>query len=333
MAVSQCDDQIIIANIIFEFFVYPQILTNVFYVITEQETKTITEDTPQQENSNVEVSPEPATTDAEHAEELDVEFLSALGDSAPDTPIYGEKIHETLAQRWLPILRRGIPKEAKETLLKEQTIPENCKLLRAPVLNPEISAALIESTRNRDKKIEAQQQQLGLGITAISRAMNILVTGGEDKQTKVQAVKIMSDACRILSDLHYVETKSRINLITPALDKSFTNLIQDMERDESLFGSKLADKIKASKTIEKQGLQIKKATGTQKAPVPSTSQTASTSRTRYQGNWTTPSRYQPSSNRGGRGGAQRTSLATQRASNTTTQAKNSYNKQRAAPRQ
>lgn len=79
--------------------------------------------------------------EVDHAEELDVEFLSALGDSTPDTPKYGEKIHETLAKRWLPILRRGIPKEAKETLLKEQKIPENCKLLRAPELNPEISAA------------------------------------------------------------------------------------------------------------------------------------------------------------------------------------------------
>lgn len=281
----------------------------------------------------MEVPPEPATTDVEHVEELDVEFLSALGDSTPDTPTYGEKIHETLAQRWLPILRRGIPKEAKESLLKEQKIPENCKLLRAPVLNPEISAALIESTRNRDKKIETQQQQLGLGITAVSRAMNVLVTGGEDKQTKVQAVKIMSDACRILLDLHYVETRSRINLIIPALDKSFTTLIQDMERDESLFGNKLAEKIKASKTIEKQGLQIKKGTGAQKAPVSSTSQPASTTRTRYQGNWTAPSRYQPSSNRGGRGGAQRTPSATQRASNMTAQGKSSYNKQRAAPRQ
>lgn len=34
--------------------------------------------------------------------------------------------------------------------------------------------------------------------------------------------------------------------------------MQDLERDESLFSNKLSEKIKSAKTIEKQGLQIKK---------------------------------------------------------------------------
>ncbi|CAG9118503.1 unnamed protein product [Plutella xylostella] len=286
----------------------------------------------------IDAPPEPTNTDTltqvDESEEIDVEFLSALGDTTPETPMYGEKIHETLAQRWLPILRRGLPKEAAESLLKEYRIPENCKLLRAPTLNPEIISAINGAARGRDKKIENLQQQLGLGITAINRAMNTLVTGsGDDKQDKVQAVKVLSDACRILSDLHYKESESRSNLILPGLDKSFLSVIQDVERDESLFGSKLGDKIRASQMIEKQGLQIKKVVTIQKPPAPSTSKSANGSR--YQGNWSTPSRFQPSSsNRGGRGGAQKTQ-ATQRPtypSRGTTQAKGSYNKQRAPPR-
>ncbi|CAG9137865.1 unnamed protein product [Plutella xylostella] len=253
----------------------------------------------------IDAPPEPTNTDTltqvDESEEIDVEFLSALGDTTPETPMYGEKIHETLAQRWLPILRRGLPKEAAESLLKEYRIPENCKLLRAPTLNPEIISAINGAARGRDKKIENLQQQLGLGITAINRAMNTLVTGsGDDKQDKVQAVKVLSDACRILSDLHYKESESRSNLILPGLDKSFLSVIQDVERDESLFGSKLGDKIRASQMIEKQGLQIKKVVTIQKPPAPSTSKSANGSR--YQGNWSTPSRFQPSSsNRGGEG--------------------------------
>jgi hypothetical protein len=247
-----------------------------------------------------------ATDVVEETPSLDADFLSALGDTIDEIPTYGENIHQDLAQRWLPILRKGLTKEIKEKLLKEYAIPGNCKLLRAPSLNPEISAAITEMTKARDKKIENHQQQLGLGITAVNKAMSLLFTG-DDKHCKVQAIKLLSEGCRILSDLHFIDTQTRIKLITPSVDKSFLNIIQDVERDETLFGSKLSEKIKASKTIEKQGLQIKKGVINIKTPTPSTSQ--SSSRPRNQGNWTAPSRYHQPSNRGGRGAAHRTQAA------------------------
>ncbi|KOB68161.1 hypothetical protein OBRU01_18711 [Operophtera brumata] len=87
-------------------------------------------------------------------------------------------------------------------------------------------------------------------------------------------------------------------MITPGLAKPFLNLIQESERDETLFGVSLPEKIKASKTIEKQGLQIKKTVPPPRSnPIaPSTS----VARQPFQGNWTGPPRY--STNRGGRGG-------------------------------
>lgn len=250
---------------------------------------------------------DPAPTE-EAVPELDAEYLSALGDTIDDAPTYGENIHQDLAQRWLPILRRGLQKETKEALLKEYAIPDNCRLLRAPSLNPEISAAVTDMTRARDKKLEGIQQQLGLGITAINKAMSVLLTG-DDKQNKIQAIKRLSDGCRILTDLHFIETQSRIKLITPSLDKAFISVVQDIERDESLFGTKLSERIKSSKTIEKQSLQIKKGVATAKAPGPAPAY-PSTSRPRHQGNWTAPPRYQQPSNRGGRGGAHKTPAAT-----------------------
>ncbi|XP_048001284.1 uncharacterized protein LOC125238038 [Leguminivora glycinivorella] len=121
--------------------------------------------------------------------------------------------------------------------------------------------------------------------------MDILLTGDD----KVQAVKILSDGCRILSDLHFVETQVRTKLITPGLDKAFLSVIQDQERDETLFGVKISEKIKASRVIEKQGLQIKKAF----VPKASTSNTSfQTARPRQPGNWPGPPRF-ASANRGG----------------------------------
>lgn len=227
--------------------------------------------------------------------DLDPEILVALGESTEDAPKFGPPIHENLAKIWQQILKKGVPKEAKEKLLNEYSIPENCPLLQAPKLNVEIAAAITDMSRNRDKKIESAQQQLGVGIAAINRALTILVTSDE----KVQAIKLISDGCRILSDLHFTETQVRTKMLLPGLEKSFLNIIKDAERDDTLFGSKLSDQIKASKVIEKQGLQIKKTVPAPKTPAPTVQ--ATNARPRYQENWMGPPRYATTS-RGGRGG-------------------------------
>ena len=223
--------------------------------------------------------------------ELDPEIRLALGDPIEDSPKYGANIHNDLAQRWLPILKKGLTKDVKEKLLKEHYVPDNCRLLKSPSLNPEIAAAVAEVVRTRDKKMEIKQNQLGLGITAISKAMEIIINDGN----KIESIKLLSEGCRILTDLHYTETQIRTKCITPCLDKSILNIIQEEERDEFLFGSKLSEKIKAAKAIEKQGWQIKRN-------IPhKVNQNQPQTRGRYTGNWTPSPRYPSSASRGGRG--------------------------------
>ncbi|XP_061711705.1 uncharacterized protein LOC133520999 [Cydia pomonella] len=186
---------------------------------------------------------------------------------------------------------------------KDYLVPDNCRLLQAPKLNVEISAAVPDMVRNRDKNLATTQQQLGHGIAAVNRAMDILIKCVD--ANGIEAMKHLSNGCRILCDLHASSTQSRIKLITPSLDKTFLQVIQDTERDDTLFGNKLGEKIKAAKTIEKQGLQIKKTSP--KKPTPAQ---PSTSRASYSGNWSAPRRY--ASNRGGRRGARRQTNYTRR---------------------
>lgn len=251
--------------------------------------------------------PETSISDA-NLPTLEPDVLIALGELIPEEVTYGEDIHPDLAQRWAPILRKGLTKEQKDKLLKENAIPKNCKLFRAPTLNPEIAAAVSEFARLRDKKIESSQQQLGIGLTAVNKAMTILLSGDD----KIQAIKHLSDACRVLSDLHALETQSRTKSLTQGLDKTFLNVIQDTERDETLFGSGLPEKIKASKAIEKQGSLIKKPDN-KAVPGPSAPRS-----TRPQGNWRGPSRSAP--NRGGRGGSRRNPYTNQKPTVSTQQA-------------
>lgn len=223
---------------------------------------------------------------------LDPELLSALGVSTSDTPEFGDNIHESLANLWTPVLKKGLPKEHKDKLTKEYLVPGNCKLLQAPKLNAEISAAVADIVRGRDKKLVGFQQQLGIATTAINKAMDTLLTS----DNKIQALKYLSDGCRLLSDLHHLFTKDRTKLITPSLEKNFLHIIQDTERDDTLFGNALSEKIKASKAIERQGSQIRKVTTNLKtASIQST-----VTRPAPLGNWSGPPRYP--SNRGGRGG-------------------------------
>lgn len=233
--------------------------------------------------------------------ELNPDVLAALGEVVEDAPKFGPKIHENLSLLWLPILKKGMEKDIKDKLLKQNPVPENCPLLQAPKLNPEILAAVSDSARYRDKRIESVQQQLGAGITALNKGLELLLESDKDR---LVAVKHLSDSCRILCDLHFVETEARKKYVTPGLDKSFLTIIQEIDRDDMLFGNKLPEKIKASRAIEKQSLQIKKSASTVKSTVSSASQ-PSTSQFRPQGNWRAPPRYPPP-NRGGRGGLKKT---------------------------
>ncbi|XP_063530073.1 uncharacterized protein LOC134741287 [Cydia strobilella] len=178
-------------------------------------------------------------------------LLMALGESTDDIPEFGKPIHDSLASLWLPLLKKGLPKENKEKLLKSYLVPENCKLLQSPKLNAEISAAVSEIVRGRDKKLSGFQQQLGAGITALNKGMEILL----NCDNKAQALTHFSDSCRILTDLHCASTKDRIKLLTPSLEKNILHVIQDSERDDTLFGNVLSEKIKASKAIQRQGQQ------------------------------------------------------------------------------
>ncbi|KAH9634346.1 hypothetical protein HF086_011606 [Spodoptera exigua] len=185
------------------------------------------------------------------------EVLLALGDLMPEKPVYGPPVNSDLARIWSNILKSGLLKETKQKLM-EQLIPENVPLLKAPKLNPEISASVSDNIVSRDKKIEFEQNQLGIGLSIISNAISVLINN--DSVDRLKLISLLSDAGRILTDLHLVQTKSRRNLIFPVIDKKFYDAIKDVERDEYIYGVNLTDKIKVLKTCQQSGQSIKKPT-------------------------------------------------------------------------
>lgn len=220
---------------------------------------------------------EPATS--EELPALPADILEALGDPKGKEEVFGPKIPEEIAKRWGRVLLDGLTKEQKQEILEKVLVPDNFRLAKAPLLNPEIMPVLSEPARNRDKLLEKSQNQLGLGISGLTNLASTMIEGKTDK---IQMLKKLSEVSQIFLDLHYEDTKRRRKLITSSLDKKFLHMITDVKRDKLLFGDNLGDKIKASKTAERSGLQIKRIDAT-----------ASTSRKyQQQGNWRGPPRGQ-----------------------------------------
>lgn len=211
-------------------------------------------------------------------ESLPQEILEALGEWKGKDEVFGPPIPDEIAKRWGCILVDGLTREQKQEGLEISLVPENFKLAKAPLLNPEIIPVLSDSVKNRDKLLEKAQNHLGYGIAGLTNLACSIINGDTDK---IELLKKISDINKILLDLHYENTKTRRKLVITSLDKKFTQLITDVKRDTYLFGANLGEKIKASKTAERSGLQIKRSDPTPTAR-----------RYTQQGNWRGPPRAQ-----------------------------------------
>lgn len=208
------------------------------------------------------------------------EILEALGDPKGKDEVFGPKIPDELSKRWGRVLVDGLTKEQRQEMMEKTLIPENFRLAKAPLLNPEIAPVLGEAVKSRDKLLEKAQNHLGLGIAGLTNLASALI---EKDLNKIETLKKISEVSQIFLDLHHENTNTRRKLVITSLDKKFTDIIKEAKRDTFLFGSELGEKIKASKTAERSGLHIKRnATGA----------SSTTRKFSSQGNWKGPPRTQ-----------------------------------------
>ncbi|KAI5636735.1 hypothetical protein NE865_10561 [Phthorimaea operculella] len=189
-------------------------------------------------------------------ENIPAEILEILGEAKQSEETLGKKIPSEISERWGKILVDGLAKEQKEALLAKMLVPENFIMAKAPKLNPEVASVLLDAAKNRDKRLEKMQNQLGAGIAGLANLTSELINSD---LSKLEIIKKLSETNQILLDLHYEETMNRRRLIIPMMDRSFLTIIQNVKRDKYLFGENLGENIKSTKSLEKSGLQIKKS--------------------------------------------------------------------------
>ncbi|CAK1603084.1 unnamed protein product [Parnassius mnemosyne] len=100
------------------------------------------------------------------AQDLDAETLAVLGEISTEQE-KGPPLHPEIANRWTPILTRGLKKEDKKELIQKYLPFENLPKIIAPVLNPECVSAISANMLKRDTIIKEKQKQIAAALTAI----------------------------------------------------------------------------------------------------------------------------------------------------------------------
>lgn len=216
-------------------------------------------------------SPQPSTS-ANKPDELELEddILQLLGDAPkPETPL-GRPVHKDIARRWQDILSKGLSKEVRDNIVKDYLVPSNCDLLLAPALNPEVKAALPDPLVKRDFSLTYKQKQLGVALSALATVTEMVISNECSKQ---KILKPLSDACRLLCDSHYSETRTRRGFVISSINSRMKQALIETNRGSLLFGENVSDKLKAAKSIQQSGEALKNAPKPrfQRPNVPSTS--------------------------------------------------------------
>ncbi|XP_060800410.1 uncharacterized protein LOC132901800 [Amyelois transitella] len=184
--------------------------------------------------------------------ELDPEILQLLGSDPTKQTNFGENLHKDIMPRWKHILINGLDKDTKADILKSHLPPENCPHLKAPKLNAEIKAALNEINCKKECFNENKQNQLASCLAALGKALNIALVGNY-----TEIIKPLSDAGRLLCDLHFRESQSRRYSIINTLNKDIRETVKNTKIDEYLFGSDLGEQLKTAKAISKSSSELR----------------------------------------------------------------------------
>ncbi|CAH1971259.1 unnamed protein product [Acanthoscelides obtectus] len=186
---------------------------------------------------------------------LDASILALLGDEKPSADVLGPSIHVDLTSRWSFILSNGLSEASVNTLLKKYPPPENCPLLKCPRINPEVASAINEQVARRDSNLNGLQNQIGAALSALGQLASAVVSeeGGGD----LAYVELASDASRLLLDFYHKYSVIRRDLLILNLRKDLKETLTNVSADGWLFGKDLGERIKATKDIEKSGLDLK----------------------------------------------------------------------------
>lgn len=96
---------------------------------------------------------------------------------------------------------------------------------------------------------------MGAALVAIGLTLTTVLEKPEEVN-RDELVKQLSDAGKLLSDLHCQLSTARRSFVIPVVDKSYKTVLEESKVDTYLFGEKLATKMKEAKVLKKTGEEL-----------------------------------------------------------------------------
>ncbi|KAM0730411.1 hypothetical protein ACS0PU_002740 [Formica fusca] len=186
---------------------------------------------------------------------LNEEVLKILGKDLASPPDPEQNMHPDLASRWRFVLSKGLPKEVKKEILDKYSRKSFC-CLEVPELNPEIKASLNETASKRDDHFCYSQNLAGSALSALSLAITKLFSKDEALDN-LKLIEYISDAEKLIAELHHKESIARRAFILPGLQKKTKTLLENTDIGPLLFSDKLGEKLKEARSLEKMGKDLK----------------------------------------------------------------------------
>lgn len=197
-------------------------------------------------------------------EDLDLDILEVIGKRVADDRVLAPAIPKSIAVRLEDIIKKGLPKEEKEKLIKEHAPPKNCVLIDPPKLNEEIKVSVAEASTKRDDRIVEKQKKISACLAMLGSAVVDIINNGKAdninqkiSDSQMALIRKLSEAARLLADLQRDETLTRRSLILAVISSSQKEILDSITADEWLFGQKLGERLKAAKSIERSGKDLK----------------------------------------------------------------------------
>nr|CAI5850807.1 unnamed protein product [Callosobruchus analis] len=145
--------------------------------------------------------------------------------------------------------------DKQKALIDKYPPPDNAPLLGPPQLNRVVNQAISESVNRRDERLASLQRQLGASLSAIGLVVSDMLKEGEGSNK--EHIEKLSDAGRLIADLHHAESTSRKELVSLNLNKDWKEVLGSSPTDQWLFGLDLEERLKLTKSLQESAKQLK----------------------------------------------------------------------------
>lgn len=108
-----------------------------------------------------------------------------------------------------------------------------------------------ESSIKRDEHFQNTQRLAGSAMSALGKAMNMLLQNSDDNLDTLKLLGFLSDTGKLIAHLHNAETIARRAFIAPGFSKSVKSILDKSNRGNFLFGDNLTEKINEVNSLEK----------------------------------------------------------------------------------